>query len=217
MVVPRSRITFSLPVKVTSPLLFYPHFLSVPYVEATLGCARHPTALKVIQRRLGFVQFLIDPYLLYSREVGRYYIEVLPYRGIPVGLHRALGHIQFTISLLYAGETIGIANRWNRSFTRDFRQTRAAAECLLTDTRHTPGESYRIQKRTIAKSIVVYPGHPISISFMFNRFRYCHSTPLRSRGIGITVTGYFHFRIGRKADGIIQSFVPKIMVYQIPL
>ena len=98
MVVPRSRITFSLPVKVTSPLLFYPHFLSVPYVEATLGCARHPTALKVIQRRLGFVQFLIDPYLLYSREVGRYYIEVLPYRGIPVGLHRALGHIQFTIS-----------------------------------------------------------------------------------------------------------------------
>ena len=33
----------------------------------------------------------------------------------------------------------------------------------------------------------------------------------------ITVTGYFHFRIGRKADGIIQSFVPKIMVYQIPL
>ena len=126
MVVPRSRITFSLPVKVTSPLLFYPHFLSVPYVEATLGCDRHPTALKVIQRRLGFVQFLIDPYLLYSREVGRYYIEVLPYRGIPVGLYRALGHIQFTISLLYAEEAIGLTNGRNCGFTRDFRQTRAA-------------------------------------------------------------------------------------------
>ena len=141
MVVPRSRITFSLPVKVTSPLLFYPHFLSVPYVEATLGCARHPTALKVIQRRLGFVQFLIDPYLLYSREVGRYYIEVLPYRGIPVGLHRALGHIQFTTSLLYAGEAIGIANRWDCGLTFYLFEITATLKCI------TPHQGYFLWNR----------------------------------------------------------------------